>query len=171
MQFTCCTKIMIFELYISRTELSMSAWESGIYFRILISEVKCMIYFMGIPDFLYFLVFFWLFMIMLSLMNFCFTCMSIHVQFSSRQFIIIMSSHMFHNHALHCSGMSMAISQALCCWYMFWFRGVLLGSVVSTCPSGGNLVYGSPPAASCIWGKQLEESMFRCQKPKETRWL
>ena len=30
-----------------------------------------------------------------------------------------MSSHMFHTRALHCSGMSMAISHDLCCWYRF----------------------------------------------------
>ena len=59
---------------------------------------------------------------------------------------------MFHTRALFCSGMPIAISQALCCKYIcLWFRGVLLGSVVFTCPSGGNLVDGSPPAASLLF--------------------
>ena len=34
--------------------------------------------------------------------------------------------------------------------YLLWFRCVFVGSVVSTCPSGGNLVDSSPPAASLL---------------------
>ena len=163
MQSTCCTEIMFFfALYLSYRALDERMWIRD-RFQKFDPGIEMYDFFYANSRFSDFQVFFWFFMIMLSLMYFCFAWISFHMQF----IMIHASSHLLSHRT--CSVLTRCFVQA-CQWQshttyvvdiFLRFRCVLLGSIVSTCPSGGNLVDGSPPAASIKNQKKSDDFAWK----------